>query len=167
MKLRDNFDHLIADARHMPFKIGSFDIVTSFSAIEHLPQRWEFKVWIGEMVQVLKNGGKLVLTTSNKLWIMYPIAKLLATLKHRSPEHFFTPKEIMDELKRCNLTIETFDAGTIFYRGYSLIPLPNELAEVLENLLNRLDNFIAFELFAGELVFAAQKKKPPLITDVM
>jgi len=161
LKLHDKIDYLIADARKLPFVDGAFDVVTSFSAIEHLPCRCEFKVWIREMTRVLKNnGGKFILTTSNKLWIMYPIAKLLMALKRRSPEHFFKPKEIMEELKQCNLDIETFDAGIIFYRGYSLIPLPRTFYEVLEKLLNKLDSFHCLRIICGRMGVRAKKKIP-------
>lgn len=159
LRLHNNFDHLIADARHLPFKNGSFDMVTSFSAVEHLPQRYKFKVWIREMTRVLKNGGKFILVTSNKLWIMYPIARLSFALKRHSPEHFFTPKEIMDELKQCNIRVEAFDAGIIFYRKYFLTPLPNELAEALENLMNRLDKFRCFKFLCGRIGVRGTKEK--------
>jgi len=157
--LHDNFDHLVADARHLPFKNGSFDMVSSFSAIEHLPKRYEFKVWIREMARVLKNCGKFILTTSNRLWIMYPIAKLSFTLKRHSPEHFFTPEEIMDELKQYNIRIEAFDAGIVLYRRYFLIALPNELAEALENLLNQLDRFHCFKFLCGRMGVRGTKEE--------
>ncbi len=158
--LRDKIEYLIADARKLPFVDEAFDVVTSFSAMEHSPSRCEFKVWVGEMTRVLKNGGKFILTTSNKSWIMYPIAKLLISLKRRSSEHFFRPKEIVEKLKQCNLNIETFDAGIIFYRGYSLIPLPKNIGEVLENLLNQLDGFHTFQIICGRMGFRAKKKIP-------
>jgi len=159
-KLHDKIDYLTADARKLPFVDGAFDVVTSFSAIEHLLYRYEFKVWVQEMTRVLKNGGKFILTTSNRLWIMYPIARLLIALKRRSPESFFKPIEIMEELEQCNLDIETFDAGIIFYRGYSLIPLPRNLNEVLENLLNQFDSFHCLRVICGRMGFRAEKKIP-------
>jgi len=74
LELHDRIDYfLIADARKLPFVDEAFDVVTWFSAIEHLPYRYGFKVLIREMTRVLKSGGKFILTTSNKSWIMYPI----------------------------------------------------------------------------------------------
>jgi ubiquinone/menaquinone biosynthesis C-methylase UbiE len=157
---QDRIDYLIADARKLPFTKEAFDVVTSFSAIEHLPCKNEFKAWIREMTRVLKNRGNFILTTSNRLWIMYPIAKLLMILKRRSPEIFFRPKEITVEMKQCNLDIKIFDARTVFYRGYSLIPLPRDVYEVLENLLNRLDNRLCLRIICGRMGFRAEKKFP-------
>jgi len=152
-KLHDKIEYLVADAQKLPFVDEAFDLVSSFSAIEHLPCRRKFKVWVREMTRVLKTGGKFIL-----IWIMYPIAKLLITLKRRSSELFFKPKEIMEELKQCNLDLEIFDAGTIFYRGYSLIPLPKSFNEVLENLLNQLDGFHCLRIICGRMGFRAEKK---------
>lgn len=159
-KLHDKIEYLVADAQKLPFVDEAFDLVSSFSAIEHLPCRRKFKVWVREMTRVLKTGGKFILITSNKLWIMYPIAKLLITLKRRSSELFFKPKEIMEELKQCNLDIKIFDARIIFYRGYSLVPLPESFNEVLENLLNQLDRFHCLRIICGRMGFRAEKKIP-------
>lgn len=159
LNFRDRIDYVVADARKLPFKEGSFEMVTSLSAVEHLPSRYEYKIWIKEMVRVLKNGGKLILTTSNRLWVMYPLVRLLIALKRRSSEHFFSPREIMDELERCNINIEVFDAGIIFSRGYSLVPLPDEFDEALENLLNRLGSFRCMRLVCGRMGFRGSKRK--------
>lgn len=159
LRLHDNFNHLIADARHLPFKNESFDMVTSFSSIEHLPKRYQFKIWIREMTRVLKNRGKFILTTSNKLWVMHPIARLSFGLKRHSPEHFFTPKEIVAESEQCNIRVEAFDAGTIFYRNYFLIPLPNKLAEALENLANQLEKLHYLKLLCGRMGIRGTKEE--------
>lgn len=54
-KLHDRNNYLIADTRKLPFVDGVFDVATSFSAIEHLPCRCGFKIWIREMMRVLKS----------------------------------------------------------------------------------------------------------------
>ncbi len=158
LRLLDNLSHLVADARHLPFKNGCFDVVTSFSAIEHLPKRHEFKVWIREMTRVLKYGGKFILVTSNKGWIMYPLAKLKMALKLRSTEHFFTPDEILKELGKCRLAVEAYESDIVFYRGYSLIPLPARSAELLENLLNRLSRILCSHAICGRMGFRCTKR---------
>lgn len=44
-----------ADALHLPFRDDGFEVVTSFSAIEHISEGHE--QWISEMVRVTKKGG--------------------------------------------------------------------------------------------------------------
>lgn len=54
----DRIEFVLADARSLPWPAASFDAVTSWNAIHHLddPERV-----FGEMLRVLKPGGKLVL----------------------------------------------------------------------------------------------------------
>ena len=64
----------LADANSIQVADGSFDLVTSFQVLEHLQQPW---VACEEWGRVLKNGGRLILTTN----FFYPI--------HGSPNDFF------------------------------------------------------------------------------
>lgn len=155
--LHDKIDYLVADALKLPFKDHSFDMVVSFSSMEHLRCRSKAKVWITQMVHVLKNRGKLIQTTSNRLWLMYPIARLLITLKHRPPEIFFTPQELAVELTKNGILLEAFDAGVVYYRGYTLIPF-NRVNETLENLLNHFGRFRCFKVLCGRMGFGGIKK---------
>lgn len=54
-----------ADGRWLPFRDESFDIVTIFDVIEHVPKRTEPQV-LGEAYRVLKGGGMLVLSTPQR-----------------------------------------------------------------------------------------------------
>jgi SAM-dependent methyltransferase len=56
--------YLVADARDTRLPEASFDVVTSVSVLEHIPQ-WERA--LGEMTRVLRPGGHLVLTLDVKL----------------------------------------------------------------------------------------------------
>jgi SAM-dependent methyltransferase len=55
--------YLVADARDTRLPDASFDVVTSVSVLEHIPQ-WERA--IAEMMRVLRPGGHLVLTLDVK-----------------------------------------------------------------------------------------------------
>lgn len=65
--LKSFCDFIVADATMLPFKNGVFDVVTSFSAIEHVDSEEKVKHWIKEMSRVVKDKGKIVITTENKL----------------------------------------------------------------------------------------------------
>jgi demethylmenaquinone methyltransferase/2-methoxy-6-polyprenyl-1,4-benzoquinol methylase len=51
-----------ADARHLPFSDGVFDVVMSAHMLEHLPEPW---VGLGEMVRVLRPQGLILLVTTS------------------------------------------------------------------------------------------------------
>jgi SAM-dependent methyltransferase len=74
-----------ADAQHLPYAAGAFDLILSFEAIYYLPRPVAF---LRECRRVLDVGGRLLLSTSNPDWpyfapgalsVRYPTAPELAT----------------------------------------------------------------------------------------
>ncbi len=70
--------YLSGDCAHLPMADGSFDIIVSSECIEHTPDPYASLL---EMKRVLKRGGRLVITTPNKIW--YPVLILSQVLKLR------------------------------------------------------------------------------------
>jgi len=161
LKLQKNIDYFLADARNLPFRSGSFDIATSFTAIEHLSNKHEFKIWINEMARVLKNGGKFALTTMNKSWVLYPVAKILISLKLNAKEHFFDSEEIINHLNGSAIQTQILDYSMIYHRGYlqlpSFIPLSNRFTEHLEKLSYTLETFAGLKVVCGRIGFLGIK----------
>ncbi len=62
------------DGQRLPFRTGTFDVVTSLEVIEHADNP---KVMLSEIARVLKKDGILVITTANKWWPYEPHFKLL------------------------------------------------------------------------------------------
>lgn len=60
-----NASFTLGSAIELPFPEGYFDIVTSMETIEHIPQRYQ-EICIKEFYRVLKQGGKLIISTPNK-----------------------------------------------------------------------------------------------------
>jgi ubiquinone/menaquinone biosynthesis C-methylase UbiE len=60
---RDRAELLVADARELPFPSGSFDLVFSFHALEHIPSPQEA---IAEMRRVVHAAGGFWLGTPNR-----------------------------------------------------------------------------------------------------
>lgn len=56
-------DLLVADARELPFENGSFDLVFSYHALEHIPSPDRV---VGEMHRVLRHGGGFWIGTPNR-----------------------------------------------------------------------------------------------------
>ena len=55
---------MLMDAMQLEFDEASFDVVTAFEVIEHLP---DFRRFLGEVHRVLKLGGVFMVSTPNKL----------------------------------------------------------------------------------------------------
>ncbi|MFO7630990.1 MAG: class I SAM-dependent methyltransferase [Caldilinea sp.] len=75
-----------ADAQHLPYTSGAFDLILSFEAIYYLPQPTAF---LRECQRLLAADGRLLLSTSNPEWpffapgplsVHYPTAPELAAL---------------------------------------------------------------------------------------
>jgi len=79
LKTENKMNFILGDALHLPFKDACFDAVVSYSAIEHL--RCGYDKWIYEMARVAREGGLVVLTTSNRSWFFYPIARLYSKIR--------------------------------------------------------------------------------------
>ncbi|MBM9612701.1 methyltransferase domain-containing protein [Desulfobulbus rhabdoformis] len=60
--LRGNLSFKLVDGVSLPFGDQSFDVVTSFQVVEHLP---EYSAYFNEIRRVLKPDGLLLLTTPN------------------------------------------------------------------------------------------------------
>lgn len=83
---------IVADATHLPFEDGRFDVVTSFETLEHLPKRTEF---LREISRVLASSGVLFISTPNAYYTR-PIDG-----KPRNPYHLheYDPAELVTALK--------------------------------------------------------------------
>ncbi len=77
-----------ADAQHLPYAAGAFDLILSFEAIYYLPRPTAF---LRECCRLLADGGHLLLSTSNPDWpyfapgalsVHYPAAPELAQWLH-------------------------------------------------------------------------------------
>ncbi|MEM3464922.1 MAG: class I SAM-dependent methyltransferase [Nitrososphaerota archaeon] len=73
-KLLYGADCVLADAMHLPFRYESFDSIVSIETIEHLENP---RLFLDNIKFCLKRGGKVVLSTPNKLYTSPFISKTL------------------------------------------------------------------------------------------
>ncbi len=110
------------DARNIKEADESFDVVTCFDMVEHVPQETAKKV-IRELTRILKKGGKLILTTPNRDELRGRIFGHKVIDKHYYEYNY---KELEDMFK------ENFKDLKI--EGY-YIPIPLPRAEHVCNVL--------------------------------
>ena len=67
MNRHENVFYLAVDAQSLPFDDESFDLVTAFSLIEHVPDQEQM---LREALRVLKKGGELVMQFPNRHFFM-------------------------------------------------------------------------------------------------
>lgn len=67
----------LADARRLPFRDASFDLVFSCSTLDHFETRREILSGLREAARALKPGGSLLLTLDNPRALFYPLARFL------------------------------------------------------------------------------------------
>lgn len=87
----------LANANCLPFTEESFDVVISFSTLDHIPEEQNRIKAVKEMSRVTKTGGHVVITVPNKLNILYYLysqKKQKCTKTAYFYEHCFTPREI-------------------------------------------------------------------------
>ncbi len=60
-----------ADARSLPFRDGSVDVIVSNSTLDHFDGRKDFIRAIGELARILRPGGCLIVTVDNVLNPLY------------------------------------------------------------------------------------------------
>ena len=68
-RLDKNIQFLNGDGTVLPFKSNSFDVVYSFSVLDHIPTDELRRRAIKEFARVLKKGGRLVITGPNLLFL--------------------------------------------------------------------------------------------------
>lgn len=126
---------VIGDARRLPFKNRIFDLVVSYSTIDHIPSNYQEAVY--EMARVGKR--EVVITTENKLQIGIVASQYYLQNKNKGVHptlgyvHYFYPWELKKMMNDAGLIITRFDA-----QRFRLPIWPSYGANLLLNVLHIL-----------------------------
>ncbi|MCO6475574.1 MAG: methyltransferase domain-containing protein [Phaeodactylibacter sp.] len=89
----DNHYGIVADAYNLPFREGAFDCIIASEIIEHVPDPGAF---IGSLLEALRPGGRLVITTPYNEKIQYSLCIHCNRPTPISAHiHSFTPKKLL------------------------------------------------------------------------
>lgn len=100
------------DATKLPFRDETFDIVTSFSTIDHIPGNNKRSFVCNEIFRVTKKGGYAVVTVPNKYSIVYFIRSKRQQRGGASFQHCFTPNELKKLLEHAGFKVADFASTT-------------------------------------------------------
>ncbi|MFQ5925845.1 MAG: class I SAM-dependent methyltransferase [Terriglobia bacterium] len=138
-----------ADAACLPFADASFDVVVSFSTIDHIPSsesRWRA---IDEMCRLVKPGGHLVLTLPNKV-NLYEVSYVWWGRRRRNLVYgyavCFWPWVVRHALRRNGMRILEFTSSAF-----------NPFTSRFDWLLKRLRLASAKKLLGARMGFLAQR----------
>lgn len=101
-----------ASATNLPFPENTFDLVTSFSVIDHIPPKAQAYRAISEFARVIFPNGHVVVTVPNKLFLLgtFMMQIKMNIQKDTFFEQRFTPKEVARCCKKNNLQIIKYDS---------------------------------------------------------
>jgi len=114
----------VADATKLPFEDGSFDVVVSFHTIDHVSSRRNRNRFVAEMARVVKKGGRIIITTTNRYSLFYFEHRRL--MKSGKSDYgfayLFTRRELKNMLLDCGLVPQKF-LSEMRIVGYEPLPI--------------------------------------------
>ena len=122
---------LAADARSLPLRSASLDLVLSNSTLDHFDSGREFDDAIREIARVLRPGGQLIITVDNPLNPLYWPVRWLSRMRWAPFPLGYTPSR-----SRLRLVLEA--AGFEVTASATLIHNPRMLSTVVFLVLRRL-----------------------------
>ncbi len=151
--LSQKIDFVCASATSMPFAEGAFDLVTSFSVIDHLPSKIEARKAIMEFSRVVKQGGHVVVTVPNRLFLLGTVMMAAKSLLQRESffEQRFTPKELLLYFIEHGLQPVRYDSKNPTFVGNSILErnVPGAILKLPARFTSHLFN-IATKIFRAE-----------------
>lgn len=156
-----NASFVVADAQKLPFDSGAFDVVVCSEVLEHIEN--DLKA-VDEMLRVLKQGGRLVLTVPQKNYpFTYdPVNAVLEFLAGRhlplgvwgyGDERVYTEASIRALLEKAGFKLKKMR----FLSHYFLGLCENYIAQILQPLVK---SDPANKAASGKAVISAERRPP-------
>ncbi len=121
----------VEDASRLSFPDGSFDLVVSFSTIEHIPGAENRRAALREMGRVLRPSGHLAVTVPNRFSTF-----LFAHLRNRRGRsdygysYLYSPRELKRDVRACGLRVLRFSS-----EWHGLLAMPSFMPKPFKDLL--------------------------------
>lgn len=139
----------LEDATRLSFPDASFDVVASFSSIEHIPGPENRRAALREMVRVLRPGGHFVVTVPNRCstFLLAHLRNMYSTSDY-GYSYLYGPFELKREVRRLGLQLLRFSS-----EWHGLLVMPSFMPKVVKDLLFPL-------VYFGERIGCLARKAP-------
>ena len=157
--------YLVADARHLPFPDGSFEVVFSYSVFQHFA-KIEALASFDEIGRVLRPGGLAKVQMAN-VYGMRSIWNQLREHRFREPRHLFdirywSPGELRDELSprvgRTALEVDGFFTLNPQPADLELLPRRYRLVVRTSEALRRVSGRLPPLRYTADSVYAVSRR---------
>jgi ubiquinone/menaquinone biosynthesis C-methylase UbiE len=144
-KIDGEIFHVRGSATHLPFRSSAFDLVTSYSVIDHIPGKRGAYQAINEMSRIAKKKGHVVITVPNRLFIVGTF--MMAVKMFLQPDAFFeqrfTSKEMLRQCAKAGLRTTRYGSKYPLKIGQSILNhnAPAILQKMPANLLRGICRF--------------------------
>jgi ubiquinone/menaquinone biosynthesis C-methylase UbiE len=122
----DKLELVQGDATQMAFPDNTFDVVVSFSVIDHIPTKEGREKSIAEMSRVCKPGGYVIITVPNRWNLAYTLWSQWQQFRNKAffgYEYQFTPPQLRQLMTRYGLKPLKFYSNFMFTPAIWLKPL--------------------------------------------
>ena len=99
-------EYQVNDVTQLTFEDDTFDVVTAFSTLDHLPTDASRRQALREMSRVLKRGGRMIVTAPNRWNLPYTLWSRRAQRNQKADfgyEYEFSPTELAGMMKEVGL----------------------------------------------------------------
>lgn len=155
-----NMNYVVGDAHNLPFKDGAFDVVHSWAALHHFPDK---RKSLGEVRRVLRPGGRLVALEPGLVNpFAAPARKFFPTAAHDRMEKPFVPSSLKKTMSEFFGKVETRSFGFLVYILPFILARLGKISSLfrpIEPHLIKLDDGVSkmFRDFAGVIAISAEK----------
>lgn len=120
-ELRDRIHFKVEDATELSFPDNSFDIVVSFSTIDHIPSPDGRMKAISEMCRVLRKGGHVIITVPNRWNLFFRYYVHPNNTRKIGYEYAFSPLELRKLI--CQNNMKIIDKASSSFNPMSFVHL--------------------------------------------
>jgi SAM-dependent methyltransferase len=160
--------YLVADARHLPFEDGSFDLVFSYSVFQHFAKADALAAF-SEIGRVLRSDGRAVIQMAN-VWGLRSLWNQARERRFREPRTLFDvrywgPRELERELSTrvgpTRLVVDGFFTLNPQVSDLELLPRRSRAVVHVSETLRRASGRLAPLRYAADSLYAISRPGGP------
>ncbi len=157
--------YVVGDARYLPFKENSFDVVFSYSVLQHMSYENAEKV-LSEINRVLKPGGHCVIQMPNK-WgarcMYHQIRRRFREARDFEVRYWSVGdlrNRFVKAIGKTRLSVDCFFGLGLQKTDIPLMPASKRLLIRFSELLKQMSKKLPFLIYTADRVFVESRKPP-------